>query len=181
MNPPREGTLHETLVATPVGDAWAVAADEGLCLLRFADACDRNAERAALSGALGRPMDTGAHPLLDRVRHQLDLYFAGALRSFDVPLLLPGTSFEQRVWAVLRAIPYGDTRSYARVASDAGCPGGARATGGANARNRIAILVPCHRVIPSAGGPGGYNGGAWRKRWLLALESRGAPPPPCAS
>ena len=108
-------------------------------------------------------------PLLHRARDQLDAYFDGALRDFDLPLALQGTPYQRRVRDALCAIPYGETRTYADIARAAG--GGARSVGQANGRNPIPIVVPCHRVVASAH-LGGYSGdGALEtKRWLLALE-----------
>lgn len=105
---------------------------------------------------------------------QLSAYFAGDLREFDVDLALAGTDFQRRVWAALRTIPYGQTRSYGQIAEQIGSPGGSRAVGLANGRNPVAIIVPCHRVIGSGGTMTGYGGGIERKRSLLDLESRNA-------
>jgi methylated-DNA-[protein]-cysteine S-methyltransferase len=102
---------------------------------------------------------------------QLDEYFAGARTTFDLPLRQQGSAFEQRVWAELLAIPYGDTASYGEIAARIGRPGMARAVGRANARNPIAIVCPCHRVIGGDGSLTGYAGGLDTKRALLELES----------
>jgi methylated-DNA-[protein]-cysteine S-methyltransferase len=107
-------------------------------------------------------------------RRQLDAYFAGKLRAFDLPLSPRGTAFQQRVWAALLRIPYGVTRSYGQQAAAIGSPTAVRAVGLANGRNPIAIIVPCHRVIGADGGLTGYGGGIARKRLLLDLE-QGAP------
>ena len=109
--------------------------------------------------------------LLDRVRDQLDEYFAGARTTFDVPLAAGGTPFQQRVWAELARIPYGRTVTYGELASRIGSPGAARAVGAANGLNPISIVVPCHRVIGSTGTLTGYAGGVERKRFLLDLEA----------
>lgn len=103
--------------------------------------------------------------------HQLEEYFAGSRRDFDLPLAPEGTDFERRVWAELVQIPYGATESYGAIAQRLGDAGLSRAVGAANARNPIAILVPCHRVVAADGGLTGYAGGLWRKKWLLANES----------
>jgi methylated-DNA-[protein]-cysteine S-methyltransferase len=108
------------------------------------------------------------------VRRQLDAYFAGELEDFDLRLAPSGTPFQMQVWSALRAIPYGATASYGDIARAVGQPGAARAVGGANNRNPIAIVVPCHRVIGASGSLTGYGGGLDRKRRLLALEA-GAP------
>src|SRR5439155_7293349 len=89
---------------------------------------------------------------------------------FDVPVVYPGTPFQERVWNELRHIPYGETRSYQELAEDIGTVNGQRAVGHANGLNRIAIVIPCHRVVNKDGQLGGYGGGLWRKRFLLDLE-----------
>jgi len=107
---------------------------------------------------------------VERLVGELGEYFAGERRSFDVPLDAPGTDFQRAVWEHLLTIPYGQTRSYDQVARALGRAGAQRAVGRANGMNRIAILVPCHRVVQKDGGLRGYGGGLWRKRWLLELE-----------
>lgn len=107
----------------------------------------------------------------ERTRAQLEEYFAGARQEFDVPLALHGTEFEQRVWRHLRSIPYGETRSYGELARRLGDPALARAVGVANARNPVAVIVPCHRVVGADGSLTGFGGGLERKRALLDLEA----------
>ena len=101
---------------------------------------------------------------------QLDAYFAGELTTFDLPLAPRGSGFQQRVWAALQQIPYGQTASYGELAERIGSPGAARAVGLANGKNPIGILIPCHRVVGSNGSLTGYGGGLDRKRQLLDLE-----------
>lgn len=108
--------------------------------------------------------------LLARVAMQLDEYFRGARKNFDLPLNPAGTEFQRKVWDALLAIPYGETRTYREIAEAAGCPKGFRAVGMANNKNPIAIIIPCHRVIGSNGKLVGYAGGLGRKEALLALE-----------
>ncbi len=129
-------------------------------------------------GAAVRPVP-GARPgagadlgLLSAAAEQLARYFAGELTSFDLPILMTGTSFQRRVWAGLQAIPYGETISYGELARRIGQPSASRAVGLANGRNPVSIVVPCHRVIGASGSLTGYGGGLERKRFLLALESR---------
>jgi methylated-DNA-[protein]-cysteine S-methyltransferase len=105
------------------------------------------------------------------LRRQLDAYFTGELEDFDLELAPRGTPFQRQVWSALRAIPYGTTSSYGEIARAVGQPGAARAVGGANNRNPIAIVIPCHRVIGAGGSLTGYGGGLDRKRLLLALEA----------
>ena len=108
--------------------------------------------------------------LLAKVAMQLDEYFRGARKNFDLPLNPAGTEFQRKVWDALLAIPYGETRTYREIAEAAGCPRGFRAVGMANNKNPIAIIIPCHRVIGSNGKLVGYAGGLGRKEALLALE-----------
>ena len=120
----------------------------------------------------------GAFPVdgsLDEAAGQLGEYFAGERRTFDLPLAPEGTDFQRRVWAQLRAIPYGSTSTYGEVARAIGATNGFRAVGLANGRNPIAIIVPCHRVIGADGSLTGYAGGMERKRFLLDLEAGGLP------
>lgn len=109
--------------------------------------------------------------LLAKVAMQLDEYFRGARKNFDLPLNPAGTEFQRKVWDALLAIPYGETRTYREIAEAAGCPRGFRAVGMANNKNPIAIIIPCHRVIGSNGKLVGYAGGLGRKEALLALEA----------
>lgn len=104
------------------------------------------------------------------VATQLEEYFAGTRTSFEVPLALAGTTFQQRVWAALQQIPYGQTWSYGQLAALIGNPAASRAVGMANGRNPVGIIVPCHRVVGSTGKLVGYGGGVERKQRLLALE-----------
>jgi len=108
----------------------------------------------------------------DKVVEQLDAYFAGKLRQFDVPLDLRGTEFQRSVWKQLLGIPYSETRSYGQVAHALSCPKAGRAVGRANGSNPIAIIVACHRVIGTDGNLVGYAGGLDRKKFLLELEAR---------
>jgi methylated-DNA-[protein]-cysteine S-methyltransferase len=107
----------------------------------------------------------------DDIRRQLREYFDGERAGFDVPLQMTGNAFEQRVWAALREIPYGETVSYGQLAASIGQPGAARAVGLANGRNPVAVIVPCHRVIGADGSLTGFGGGLGRKRFLLDLEA----------
>lgn len=154
---------------TPLGPLLAGAAEEGICLLAYPTHQGLSPTRAkrpppTLSGS---PRQR-AH--LTRLADELRQYFAGHLRQFTVAVHLAGTPFQMRVWRELLRIPYGATRSYAEIAQRIGRPGTQRAVGRANGQNRIAIVIPCHRVVPKGGKLGGYSGGAWRKQLLLDLE-----------
>jgi len=115
--------------------------------------------------------------MIDRLATELVEYFAGSRREFEVPLVIRGTPFQETVWRALLAIPYGQTISYSELARRIGRAGAQRAVGLANGRNRLAIVVPCHRVVEQGGGLRGYGGGLWRKRYLLDLERRIAADP----
>lgn len=172
--------LIRTELQTPLGPMIAGATDSGLCLLEFHDRRALPGEIEELSTLLACPWadltspqvssSVAAAAHLQTIAAELARYFAGELRDFTVPLLTPGTPFELRVWAALKAIPYGTTTAYGRLATSLGQPGGARAVGRANGRNRIAIVIPCHRVINEDGTLRGYGGGLERKRFLLDLE-----------
>lgn len=116
------------------------------------------------------PAPAGKDKILDETRRQLDQYFAGKLKEFDLPLAPQGTAFQKRVWQALLTIPYGATRTYGQQAAVIGQPKASRAVGLANGRNPISIIVPCHRVIGSTGSLTGYGGGMERKKYLLDLE-----------
>ncbi len=151
-------TLLYDVVPSPLGDLLLTSDGERLTGLIFDEAPTDEMERDR--AALKRSVD------------QLKAYLAGELTEFDLGLEQPGTEFQQRVWAELMAIPYGETISYAELAHRIGQPKASRAVGCANGRNRIAIVVPCHRVIAADGTLGGYGGELWRKEWLLNLERR---------
>jgi methylated-DNA-[protein]-cysteine S-methyltransferase len=136
------------------------------------------AGEAGLSGLLfpgGHRLDVGGRDseAFATVTAQLDEYFAGARRTFDLPLELDGTPFQRAVWAQLRAIPYGSTVSYSELAMAIGRPDRVRAVGGAVGRTPVPIIVPCHRVVGADGSLTGYGGGLDRKRALLELEGAG--------
>ena len=161
-----------TAIDTPLGPMIAGATEAGLCLLEFTDRRMLETQITRLSTLLKLPLVPGEHPYLLQTRDELDRYFAGKLDTFEVPLVFRGTPFEERVWHELTRIPYGETVSYAELATRVQAPGAQRAVGRANGMNRIAIIIPCHRVVNSDGKLGGYGGGLWRKHWLLALERK---------
>jgi AraC family transcriptional regulator of adaptative response/methylated-DNA-[protein]-cysteine methyltransferase len=161
-----------TAIDTPLGPMIAGATDEGLCLLEFTDRRMLEGQLTRLQALLRQPLVPGEHPHLTQAREELSRYFAGALTAFTMPLVFRGTPFEERVWRELVGIRYGETVSYAQLAARVGSPGAQRAVGRANGMNRVAVLIPCHRVVNSDGKLGGYGGGLWRKHWLLALEAR---------
>ena len=163
--------IPTTRILTPLGPMLAGATDEGICLLEFIDRRMLETQLNRLSKLLNAKVVPGIHEHFDRLNEQLDEYFSGKRRTFDIPLVLPGTPFQKKVWAGLQAIPYGSTRSYKEQAEVIGSPNAVRAVAKANGDNRIAILIPCHRVIGVNGELVGYGGGLWRKQYLLKLES----------
>lgn len=155
---------------TPLGPMIAGATDEGICLLEFADRRMLETQLRRLVERLGCVITPGRNEPLRALDDDLTAYFDGNLRRFSVPLVTAGSEFQIAVWERLRAIPYGETRSYAQIAREIGRPTAVRAVARANGANRIAILIPCHRVIGSDGRLSGYGGGVWRKRFLIDLE-----------
>ena len=173
-HPEAAGTVASRQLATPLGPMLAAASDAGVCLLEFADRRMLPAQLASVRRRVG-PVNGGEHELLDRLGEDLEAYFAGRLSDFSVPLDAPGSEFQERVWAELRRIPFGETISYRELAARVGSPAASRAVGRANGSNRIAIVIPCHRVVAAGGGLGGYGGGLDRKQRLLRLEAGAQP------
>jgi O-6-methylguanine DNA methyltransferase len=146
------------------------ATDRGICGLSFVESTLQFlAEMARVTGI--EAWDRDSDPVLIQAAGQLEEYFTARRREFQLPLDLRGTPFQRKVWNALLDIPYGETRSYAQLARSIGEPKAFRAVGAANGANPISIVIPCHRVISSGGGLGGYSGGVPLKRRLLALES----------
>jgi AraC family transcriptional regulator of adaptative response/methylated-DNA-[protein]-cysteine methyltransferase len=152
----------------------AMAEGRGLVLLEFADRPALPAEVAELTGRYGYGVENAGHAHIDRVEVELAAYFKGALTRFTVPLHLPGTAFQKAVWKALLDVPFGRTRSYGDMAAALGRPGAGRAFGRANGQNRIAVVVPCHRIVGANGALTGYGGGKRRKAFLLDHERRAA-------
>jgi len=160
-------------ILTPLGPMLAGATDAGLCLLEFTDRRMLERQIAILERRLRARTAPGTHPILTHAEAELTEYFAGGRRTFDLPIDLRGTAFQMQVWEELRRIPYGETRSYGEQARRIGRPAAVRAVGRANGENRLAIVVPCHRVVGADGALTGYGGGLWRKKKLLELETNG--------
>ena len=169
----KAGCLVVHWVESPLGSLVVGATDDGVCLLEFSDPERLDAQLAALRRQFDCPVAPGWNDHLERLAGELTAYFAGKLTAFGVPLDCPGTPFQRTVWAQLLKIPYGETRSYKNIAGAVGAPLGSRAVGRANGQNRVAVVIPCHRVVNNDGRLGGYGGGLWRKQFLLDLE-RGA-------
>lgn len=155
---------------SPVGPLIAAATDEALCLLEFSDAATVAHRVDELGRHYAGSVLGGSNAILDELWQQLEQYFRGERREFTLPLVYPGTDFQEQVWSALREIRYGETWSYLDLARRIGDTGATRAVGAANGANPIAIVIPCHRVVNANGDLGGYGGGLWRKRILLDLE-----------
>ncbi|MYC93536.1 MAG: methylated-DNA--[protein]-cysteine S-methyltransferase [Caldilineaceae bacterium SB0661_bin_32] len=157
---------------SPIGPIEINATDKSVSSVEYIG--EQGGETEEERGWPGAPssLQSGAYPLLEEVRRQLDAYFAGDLRCFDLPLDLEGTPFQRQVWQQLLSVGYGQTASYQDIAVAIDNPKAVRAVGAANGRNPVAIIVPCHRIIGSGGRTKltGYGGGLWRKEWLLRHE-----------
>lgn len=170
VQPLTKVAVYRSEIETPLGPLLAITDETGVRLLEFCDRhglkreLDRLAERAEI--VPGRSRHSAG------LRRELGEYFAGSRPHFETPLVLAGTEFQRRVWTQLQRIEPGETWSYADLAGAIGSPSSVRAVAGANGANQLAILIPCHRVIASDGGLGGYAGGVSRKQWLLEHERR---------
>ncbi|MFH0710858.1 MAG: methylated-DNA--[protein]-cysteine S-methyltransferase [Pseudomonadota bacterium] len=148
----------QRMITSPIGILIAECDEEAIIALDFADDSSQ--------------IENSEHPLLLQLEKELHEYFEGQRRNFTLPLNPHGTPFQRSVWETLQSIPYGVTISYAEEAQTFGNPKAVRAVANANGRNPIVILIPCHRVIASSGGLGGYSGGIEKKEFLLALEKK---------
>lgn len=157
-------TTRHARYASPIGELLIAVGDGHLCGLHMLDG-------QADPRLAGARLEARRDPALDEVRRQLDAYFDGRSRGFELSLHMSGTPFQKAVWTELAKVPFGETISYAELAKRVGKPSASRAVGGANGRNCIAIVVPCHRVIAAGGRLGGFGGGLDRKLWLLQHEA----------
>lgn len=170
-----ETVVQVTRVLTPLGPMIAGATEEALYFFEFSDRRRLERQLERLRSRLDCALIPGDNGILEKVVAEVAAYFDGDLRRFSIPLVAPGTDFQRTVWEELLRIPYGETRSYADVARAIGRPSAVRAVARANGDNRMAIFIPCHRVVGSDGRLTGYGGGLWRKQHLLDLESRVSP------
>jgi O-6-methylguanine DNA methyltransferase len=152
---------------TPLGMMTAVSETEGIVALDFHDSINLNSSLQSLTNV----PETGFNDHLLMVKQEVEEYFAGKLKEFNVKLSMRGTDFQKKVWTELMKIPYGKTRTYSQQAISLQDIKSIRAVASANGKNKIAIIIPCHRVIGSDGSLTGYAGGLWRKKWLIEFES----------
>lgn len=173
---PRQSATQEIIYAyqitTPLGPMLACSVKEGICFLEFTDRRGLETQIKTLQKRFQAAIVTSSNAHIEKLKTQLDEYFEGKRQKFDIPLSVPGSDFQMRVWNALRDIPYGETRSYLQQAIALGDKRAVRAVARANGENRIAIIIPCHRVIGSNGNLTGYAGGLERKKFLLDLESK---------
>jgi AraC family transcriptional regulator of adaptative response/methylated-DNA-[protein]-cysteine methyltransferase len=159
-------------IETPLGEMIAGATDKGVCLLEFHDRRALPTEYKDLERLLNTTIEQGENKHLKSIRKQLSEYFDGKRKEFTIPLVTPGSEFQQAVWKELLNIKFGATRSYQEQATALKSPDSVRAVANANGLNRISIVIPCHRVIGSDGRLTGYGGGLKRKKWLLDHEKK---------
>jgi AraC family transcriptional regulator of adaptative response/methylated-DNA-[protein]-cysteine methyltransferase len=165
------GDILVCALDTALGSMVLGVAEDRLAFLEFTDAQSVAGRLESLRQTLHGRMRTGESALAHRVRQEISEYLSGGRRQFNIPLRLAGTPFQVSVWDALQEIPYGSTESYSSLADRLGCPDAVRAVARANASNRLAIIVPCPRVIGRNGKLTGYAGGLNRKRHLLDLEA----------
>jgi methylated-DNA-[protein]-cysteine S-methyltransferase len=151
------------IVDSPIGPLWLVADEDSLVAISWEE---ESAHRDPQRGGTEAPQ----HPVLVTAARQLEEYFAGKRKSFELKLHFVGTDFQRKVWNALLTIPFGETRSYGQIAAQIGHPSAIRAVGAANGQNPIPIIAPCHRVVGSTGKLVGFGGGLPRKAHLLTLE-----------
>ena len=164
--------IKTTIIETPLGEMSAAATKDGICLLEFTSRPALESEFNKLALTFNETVKPGTSKHLRALKKQLKEYFRGKRKEFQLPLITPGTDFQLEVWNALKKIPYGKTSSYLEQAKAINNPGAVRAVAGANGSNRIAIVIPCHRVIGSDGDLVGYGGGLEKKRWLIDHERK---------
>jgi AraC family transcriptional regulator of adaptative response/methylated-DNA-[protein]-cysteine methyltransferase len=164
------------LVSTPLGPMVLGATSSALCLAEFTTRRMLARQFDIVRRRFACALLPGRNAMIRQAERELFEYFAGTRTRFDVAVATPGTPFQERVWRSVASIEYGHTRSYESIAREARRPGACRAVGTANGMNRIAIVIPCHRVVNKNGRLGGYGGGRWRKQALLDLERGGGSP-----
>ncbi len=159
-------------IPTPLGPMIAAASNNSICLLEFTDRKMLPTEIEQLKVLLNAVFIPGSNKHLDILVLQLKEYFAGKRKVFTLPLVTPGSQFQQAVWKEIAKIPYGQTRTYTQQAIAVGSPRAVRAVARTNGLNRLAIIIPCHRIIGANGALTGYAGGLVRKQWLLDHENK---------
>lgn len=168
--------LYHTQILTPIGTMHCCATTEGICLLEFHDRKKLAQTITDLGKALKKEVVAQSNTHSIQLAKELKAYFAGKLTLFKTPFVLIGSDFQKKVWKALLTVPYGTTTTYKAQTNVLGNPKAIRAVANANGKNKLAIIVPCHRIIGSDGNLTGYAGGLDRKRYLLNLERKVAGP-----
>ena len=169
-------TFYQSSFKTPLGQMTCLATDEGIYLLEFKSRKELKKEIETLKKKFDATIEKGDNKYTKMLKTQLKEYFNQKRQKFTLPLKLDGTDFQLKVWSELLLVPYGETRTYLEQAKSFGDEKAIRAMASANGKNKIAILVPCHRIIGSDGSLTGYAGGLEKKRFLLNLEREVAGP-----
>lgn len=164
--------IYINRLTTPLGPMFICASDNGLCLLEFVDCKTLEKEFSDLKRLLNAKIIVGENTFIQKARLELDAYFEGSLKDFSMDIDAPGTAFQKKVWRSLFRIPYGETRTYQEQAFTIKKPKAIRAVASANGQNRIAIIIPCHRIIGKNKSMTGYSGGVERKQWLIEHEAK---------
>jgi AraC family transcriptional regulator of adaptative response/methylated-DNA-[protein]-cysteine methyltransferase len=162
--------LFITSLSSPLGELTAVADETHLLLLEFGDSRELQRKIQSLEKRYEIRSADEMNAVLQKTKEQLEEYFRGTRKSFDIPLEVRGTEFQMKAWKALEAIPFGETRNYLEEATMIGSPKAVRAIWGANHHNPVVIIIPCHRVIGKSGKLVGYGWGIERKKWLLDHE-----------
>jgi len=172
--PNRKGDspLYIAWIDTLIGPMISICDESQLFLTEFTVRKNLEGQITKLSKSYQRPILPGRTAISDITETQINAYFAGRLKEFDLPIVTTGTAFQDQVWDTLQTIPYGQTWSYSKLADIVGNAKAVRAVASSNARNGLAIIIPCHRVISKGGSLGGYAGGLNKKQWLLDHEAR---------
>ncbi|MDD4739531.1 MAG: methylated-DNA--[protein]-cysteine S-methyltransferase [Bacteroidales bacterium] len=172
----KKEVIYRKTITTPLGDMIACTTKKGLCFLDFYNRKDFtilfHKMQDTLNGIItDSSINNEENQIMDNVEKELNEYFCGGRKEFTIPLILIGTDFQKKVWQELLQIPYGKTISYLQEANNINKPKAFRAVANANGKNKISIIIPCHRVIANNGKLGGYGGGLDKKQYLLNLES----------
>ncbi len=166
-------SLNYSFHDSPLGQILIVASDEHLYYLDFLnDDSDVDYELEEVSMLFSAPLNLYSNKIITDTKTELDRYFKGKLKAFTIPTKTFGTAFQIRAWEELCKIPYGETISYKQQATNMNNPTATRAVGGANGKNKIAIIIPCHRVVGANNELTGFASGIWRKKWLLEHEEK---------
>lgn len=166
----KNGSIFLYEILTPLGPMLCAAVENGVCLLEFSDRPELEKELKVLQSTFQSGFIEGHNEHIETLKVQIGEYFKGTRTSFSIPIITTGSDFQKDTWEILKTIPYGKTISYRKQAQLMDLPKAVRAIAKANGTNKLAILIPCHRVVAENGQLTGYSGGLWRKEWLITFE-----------